>query len=382
MRMGIRFRKSIKIAPGLRINLSKSGPSLSVGRPGATFNVGPKGTRTTVGAPGTGISYTTERSWGTLTGSKAPQRESGGPPSSGRAKSAPSVSFPGKQPGALPGGQPAALPGDTPAVPSASRLELSFFQRLSTPDDEEALVDGCRELALGDPQKAYARLQQAVHLADGAYLAGLLAMRDGQYADAANYLSYALEQQADLGRRLAKYGIAATVLLPLADDVSAVVAPNVDGVMLALSEAYQHAQQPNQAAELLRKLAVKHADDLILRIALVELLVDAWPAERAACDEVLALSAGVENDSDYHALLLLYRARALRGLGLKDGARDVLTGALKRTKDRAPEVLLGLRYERALIYAELGQDKESRTDLEKIYAADPGYEDVKQRLGL
>lgn len=372
--MGIRFRKSIKIAPGLRINLSKSGPSLSVGRPGATFNVGPKGTRTTVGAPGTGISYTTERSWGTLAGGKTKQPSAGRPPSAPRAKQTPPARYPAQE--------QAARPGDLPTMPGAQRLELSFFARLSTPDDEEALVDGCRELALGDPIKAYTHLQRAVHLADGAYLAGLLALRNGQYAEAATYLSYALEQQADLGRRLAKYGIAATVLLPIAEDIAAVIAPTVDGVMLALSEAYQHSQQANQAADMLRQLVSRHSGDLLLRIALAELLIDAWAAERAACDEVLELSADTENASDYHALLLLYRAQALRGLGLLDGARDVLTGALKRTKDRAPEVLAALRYERALIYGQLGQEKEARADFEKLYAADPGYEDVSQRLGL
>lgn len=372
--MGIRFRKSIKIAPGLRINLSKSGPSLSVGRPGATFNIGPKGTRTTVGAPGTGISYTTQKSWGTVTGAKPQHQSVGRPPSPQRITQSPSVSFPATAPPAGPAG--------LPAVPAAQRLELSFFQRMSTPDDEEALVDGCKELALGDPRQAYARLMQAVHLPDGAYLAGILALRDGQYADAVNYLSFALEQKAELGRRLAKYGIAATVLLPVTEEISAMVAPNTDGVMLALSEAYQHAGQMQPAAEMLRQLLATHPGNLVLRISLSEMLLDGAPEDRAVCEEVQGLSDGVENDSDYHALLLYYRARAMRGLGLKDAARDVLTTALKKTKDRSQDVLLALRYERALVYADLGQEKESRADLEKIYASDPGYEDVKQRLGL
>lgn len=55
--MGFRFRKSLKIIPGVRLNLSKTGVSASVGGPGATVNFGPKGTRQTVGIPGTGISY-------------------------------------------------------------------------------------------------------------------------------------------------------------------------------------------------------------------------------------------------------------------------------------------------------------------------------------
>jgi len=56
--MGFRFRRSFKIVPGVRLNVSKSGLSASIGRPGATLNVGGKrGARVTVGLPGTGLSY-------------------------------------------------------------------------------------------------------------------------------------------------------------------------------------------------------------------------------------------------------------------------------------------------------------------------------------
>ena len=61
--MGFRFRKSIKIAPGVRINLTKKGvSSVSVGKRGATVNVGKKGTRGTVGIPGSGLSYSSYKS--------------------------------------------------------------------------------------------------------------------------------------------------------------------------------------------------------------------------------------------------------------------------------------------------------------------------------
>lgn len=56
--MGFKFRKSLKIAPGVKLNIGKKGiSSLSVGVKGARVNVGKKGTRTTVSAPGTGLSY-------------------------------------------------------------------------------------------------------------------------------------------------------------------------------------------------------------------------------------------------------------------------------------------------------------------------------------
>ena len=55
--MGFRFRKTIKLFPGVKLNLSKSGITTSIGGPGATINISKRGTRGTVGIPGTGISY-------------------------------------------------------------------------------------------------------------------------------------------------------------------------------------------------------------------------------------------------------------------------------------------------------------------------------------
>lgn len=58
--MGLRFRKSIKICKGVRMNLSGSGIGLSVGGKGFRYSVNSRGRRTTtVGIPGTGISYST-----------------------------------------------------------------------------------------------------------------------------------------------------------------------------------------------------------------------------------------------------------------------------------------------------------------------------------
>ena len=55
--MGFRFQRRIRILPGLRINLSKTGVSTSVGGKGFTVNLRNDATKTTVGLPGTGLSY-------------------------------------------------------------------------------------------------------------------------------------------------------------------------------------------------------------------------------------------------------------------------------------------------------------------------------------
>jgi hypothetical protein len=59
--MGIRFRKRIKLAPGLHLNLSGSGLSLSAGPHGASMTFGGRGgTYMNAGIPGTGL-YARER---------------------------------------------------------------------------------------------------------------------------------------------------------------------------------------------------------------------------------------------------------------------------------------------------------------------------------
>ena len=54
--MGLRFRKTISIFPGINLNFGKSGISISAGIPGfrKTFHTSGKVT-TSVGIPGTGI---------------------------------------------------------------------------------------------------------------------------------------------------------------------------------------------------------------------------------------------------------------------------------------------------------------------------------------
>lgn len=56
--MGFRFRKSVRILPGVRLNFSGSGVSTSIGPRGATINLGRRGIKSTTSIPGSGLSYT------------------------------------------------------------------------------------------------------------------------------------------------------------------------------------------------------------------------------------------------------------------------------------------------------------------------------------
>jgi hypothetical protein len=55
--MGFRFRRSIKLFPGMRLNLSKRGIGASVGFTGLHVSSGPSGSRVTTSIPGTGVSF-------------------------------------------------------------------------------------------------------------------------------------------------------------------------------------------------------------------------------------------------------------------------------------------------------------------------------------
>jgi hypothetical protein len=55
--MGFRFSRRVSILPGLRLNFSGSGVSLSAGVRGAHMTFGSCGTHASVGIPGTGVSY-------------------------------------------------------------------------------------------------------------------------------------------------------------------------------------------------------------------------------------------------------------------------------------------------------------------------------------
>ncbi|MBI1944528.1 MAG: DUF4236 domain-containing protein [Deltaproteobacteria bacterium] len=55
--MGFRFRRSIKLIPGVRLNVSTRGASMSVGGRGATLSFSGRGARATFGIPGTGLSW-------------------------------------------------------------------------------------------------------------------------------------------------------------------------------------------------------------------------------------------------------------------------------------------------------------------------------------
>jgi len=342
--MGFRFFRRMNIAPGVRLNFSKSGISPSFGVRGARVTIGRKGVRRTVGIPGTGLFYTEVGS--TRASRAGPRRED-----------------------------------ETPPAPR-HKLDLGFFERLLTPKDKRAFVDGCKEYVAGRKEQAFIHLRESNHLADGAFLAGFLALEAGRFAEAATYLKQAAARTTSLGRHFTKYGLNVQLSLPITEEVTAHITPSRRGMLLGLVEAYQRQGKVKEALACLKQLRRDMPDDVVVNLSMAELVYEAAPNDKRLARRIVTLAGDVKNESSVHAALMLYKARALRTLGLNTAAREVLTAALRKKQGRSDDLLRALRYERACLYEDLGQAARARREFEKLYAEDPDYEDVASRLGL
>ena len=117
-------------------------------------------------------------------------------------------------------------------------------------------------------------------------------------------------------------------------------------------------------------------------MSIAELVLEAAPNDKRLAKQIVELAGDVENESSVHAALMFYKARALRTLDLHAAARDVLTAAGRKKKGCNSELLRAIRYERACVYEDLGQATRARREFKKLYAEDPSFEDVAERLGL
>ena len=77
--MGWRFRKSVRILPGVRLNFGKGGfTSTTIGGRWLKTNVGGRGVKHTVSVPGTGVSYQTDAGRGAPARREPGSRSGGG----------------------------------------------------------------------------------------------------------------------------------------------------------------------------------------------------------------------------------------------------------------------------------------------------------------
>ncbi|TVQ62817.1 MAG: DUF4236 domain-containing protein [Phycisphaerales bacterium] len=325
--MGLRFFRRVQVAPGIRLNLSRSGVSPSFGVRGARLTLGRSGLRTTAGLPGTGIHYTTVH------------KRSGSRRTTGTRKRADAA---------------------------RAKLHQGYFARLTTPKHERAFIDGCRACVAGREDEALAHFARADGQPDAAFMGGYLALKARKFDQAERMLRYAAEEHRRLGALARKYGVRPRAELLIIPQVRASVELGRAGAVLGLAEIHQLRGELREAIADLEKLRKLDPTCVLVRLSLAELLLEHKPDDTSSARRVVALSDGVQNESEAHAALLVFRGRALCTLGRPVLARDALTAALRRTRDRSPALLREARAERAKVYEALGNHARARADRERL----------------
>lgn len=333
------MRKSFKIAPGVRLNVSKSGIGASVGTRGVRYSVHSSGRRTrSVGLPGTGIGYVsttsrTSRSRGSsaATRSRAPE---------------------------------------APPTPRAARPKPGLF----APKGEKALYRLIRSGQFTPANLDAISVKYPNLWLAASTIVGLQRVSEGDTSDSTiTQLQQIFDHYTDPAHDpfIAKYLAGASYMtIGIAPGVTAELPFSRDLVGLALTEVLQERGRLDEAIDVVERVTpTAHA-----AVSLAELYSE---AERY--DDVIDLTDGVDNEDDATALLLTYHGIAFTRQGMYEAAREAYKEALK-SKKRASEIRhLALR-QRAETYAAEGKKAQARKDLERILAEDASIQEIRERI--
>lgn len=320
--MGFRMRKSIKVAPGVRLNVSKTGVGASVGGKGARTSVHSSGRRTTTLGSGVvpGVYY---------------QKSAGG----GRSQAA------------------TAEPAQSPKKPGlfAPKGEKQLYKAIKAQDVHAIKQAGTEHPDFRLPSYS---------------LAGLM-MLTSQPSEAEQLLDevFATGKDPAEDKFVSSY-LFTRLELSIAEGVSAELPVNRDVVGLALAELKQDHGDLAGAIDVVEQLE----PTTYSAVSLAELY-----AQSGRWDDVIELTEGITNDDDASALLCVFRGQAFREQGFHDAAHEALKEAL-RSRSRPAEIRHLALSERAANYLVQGKKGMARKDLERILAEDSSYEGVRGRL--
>jgi tetratricopeptide (TPR) repeat protein len=340
----LRVRRSIKLGPGVKLNLNKRSMGVTVGGRGAHYSVNTRGQLTrTVGLPGTGVSYVDRSS------SRRPKRAS------------------------------SAMRGATSLSPPSSHAAPAPHPGIFARHYERAFFEGLHKLAAGEDETALAAFKDADESDDKhraispALFAGLLSYQLGDHVAAASYLERIAGSAQQLPDRLmAKYAPEMQVSIEIKPIAMPVPVGSVAAAML-LGSCYAESGRVQEAIGVAQKL-YEHSNTELLLVFLCAMYVkgEDW-------DEIVHVTAGVSNEDDPSLLLRLWQAAAMDHQNMPDAALEAYRDALK-SKKRDADLLKEARYSRAKLCIKMGKVAMAKRDLGRLYGEDPDYEDVATLL--
>jgi tetratricopeptide (TPR) repeat protein len=338
----LRVRRSIKLGPGVKLNLNKRSMGLTVGGRGAHYSVNTRGQRTrTIGLPGTGLSYIDRSS---------PRRS-------------PARRSPARAPAALSVAQPAAAP--RPGI-FARHYERTFYE-------------GVQKISHEDYQGALTAFEDADQSDDKhraispALFAGVLSFQLGDHATAATYLERIANSSQSLPDKLmGKYAQGLHISVDI-DRVSIPVEIGSLAAAMLLAQCYAETNRVDEAIGIAQQL-YEHSETagLLLFLCAMYQRAEDW-------DEIVHATAGISNEDDLTLTLRLWQAEAMEKQDLPDAAFEAYRDALK-SKKRDSELLKKARYKRAMLYLAVGKRAMAKRDLGRLYGEDPDFEDVASAL--
>ncbi len=349
--MSIRFRRSMKLMPGVRLNFSKSTVGLSFGVPGARYTINSKGRRTvSAGIPGTGL-YATE----TLSSGRKSKRAAAEPQKT-REEIASELneSMGSKIP------TPWLLAGKAERALSAFLLDI--YHRDHTDSAEEVLGKAKALRAEHDSLRYSLELITFLHaITDAQYRAEAKGWADGLWKNRSAIFADKL---------VVKYLSAIYPQTRITHGIWTFLPYNEQLFGFIYAELLQDDARYEDALGVLSEL---DPDQMVaISIADIEISMKDF-------DGAIETTEDIENEDDATAMLLILRGVAFRGKGLNEAALECFKRALAK-KDRSQELIHRARFERADTYIALGKKSMAVKDLEKILVDDPGYEGVTEKL--
>ena len=330
--MGLRFRRTLKIAPGLRLNFNKNSIGLSIGPRGAKYTINSSGRRTaSVGIPGSGLSYSESAGGGK------------------RKEYDPNI-------GTNIRGEEIHL--DQPGL-FAGKAETLFYQFAN-----EYLNKGSTKTFTEIKTQADYIKEQSPEIAPLIDLVMIPKVGAQSAKDALTLCEKLYPMKDLLNDKIAKkYFDEFRVSIPIARGIYFLTDFNHSFLTYTYSEILQALGQPQKALEIIQNAPESQEKD----IAILDLALATKDFE-----SVIDETNDIQNEDDSTAILLTFRAIAFRELKQYELSIETFKLALAK-RSREGEILNFAKFERALTYEAMGKKALAIKELQKILASN--YED-------
>ncbi|MCX6448738.1 MAG: DUF4236 domain-containing protein [Actinobacteria bacterium] len=341
--MSLRFRKSMKLLPGVRLNFSKETVGLSFGVPGARYTINSKGRRTiTTGLPGTGIYNVETISSGTRSSSARARTSTqetetfGGPPAPGF--------FAGKAERAL----------------NTFLLDIYNADKLA---DATYVIEKAAAL-----RNQYEDLKYPLEL-----ISFLHGITDDKWETEAATWGAVLWENRDLAfsnKHVNKYFKGIKPQVSIATGISTQMHYSKQTLGFIYSEVLQGQKKYEEAVAVLLQMSA----DQMVAVSLADIEIS-----NKDFDGAIETTEDVEVFDDATAMLMTLRGVAFREKGLHEAAVECFKRALK-LKDSPEALEHRALFERGVTYALMGKRAMGIKDLEKILVDNPDYPEVEKKL--